>query len=234
MHAQSRSDWARFNPEAIPTKAHVPQLEQWLRALDRRNLPQLPMRMLDIGCGAGSVTRLLVARGFAVIGIDINAAAIAQLQHQQHGQAQFHERDVASSHGFALGAAQFDGAVCQLVASIVGDVDDRAQLLRNIVSVLRPGGALFISFSGRSEDINAEYAELYARDEQETGEHGSYLSRDSSGRVLYRTHHFTADEIQQLLQEHGFCEIQLEEQIEASSRRPEQRARFYYVSCQRG
>jgi hypothetical protein len=119
------------------------------------------------------------------------------------------------------------------VASVVGDAQDRAALLRNISEVLRPGGALFISFSGLSDDLNAEYANLYARDLTETGEHGSYVSRDSTGRELYRTHHFARDEIVQLLAAQDFQDVQIDEQIEASSRRPDQRARFYYVTCTR-
>ncbi len=42
-----------------------------------------------------------------------------------------------------------------------------------------------------------------------------------------------ATEIQKLLQDQGFYEIRVEEKIEASSRRPDQSARFYYVTCER-
>jgi len=35
------------------------------------------------------------------------------------------------------------------------------------------------------------------------------------------THHFAADEIQKLLEDHGFREIRIEENIEASSKRPD-------------
>ena len=67
----------------------------------------------------------------------------------------------------------------------------------------------------------------------QSSEHGSYLSRAADDRVLYRTHHFAADEIESLLRVQGFGAIRLEEQIESSSRRPEQRARFYYATCER-
>jgi hypothetical protein len=107
------------------------------------------------------------------------------------------------------------------------------QLLQNIREALAPKGKLSISFSGLSDDINQSYAELYAADHPHTGEYGTYLSRDASGRVLYQTHHFAGVEIQKLLQDQGFREIRIQEKIEASSRRPDQRARSHYVTCER-
>jgi SAM-dependent methyltransferase len=229
MYAPSRRDWAAFEPASIPTKTYTPQLARWLAALD-----QSPLRVVDIGCGAGNSTQRLVARGFSVVGLDINEAAISQLKAALADTAvELHVRDVASPGGLGLAPTSFDAAVCQLVASVVGDAQDRAALLRNISEVLRPGGSLFISFSGLSDDLNPEYASLYARDRAETGEHGSYVSRAADGRELYRTHHFGREEIVQLLTAHGFHDIQIDEQLEASSRRPDQHARFYYVTCTR-
>lgn len=228
MHAPSRRDWARFDPTAIPTKTHTPQLERWLDAL------RPPLRCLDIGCGAGSGVRQLLARGCSVVGIDINPAAVAQLTAALQGAAvELHVRDVASEHGLGLEPECCDAALCQLVASVVGDAADRAALLRNMHAALRPGAPCFVSFSGLSDDLNASYAELYARDAAATQEHGSYLSRAADGCVLYRTHHFSRAEIEWLLGAHGFANIEVEESIESSSRRPDQRARFYYVSCTR-
>lgn len=229
MHSASRTDWAAFDPAVIPTKAETPQLTRWLEAL-----PEGVRRCLDIGCGAGASARRMLERGLSVVGIDINALAVTQLMAAMtSADAQFYQRDVASADGFQLGAELFDAAVCQLVASVVGDAEDRAALLRNTHAALRAGAPLFISFSGLSDDLNADYAALYARDAAETGEHASYFSRSADGRVLYRTHHFSTQEIEHLLREHGFENIRIDEQIESSSRRPEQRARFYYVSCAR-
>jgi SAM-dependent methyltransferase len=228
VSARSRSDWSGFQPAAIPTKSEVPQLERWLE----RSVPA-GARVVDVGCGAGLVAARLAARGLDVVGLDINVAAIEQCQRSVEA-ARFYERDVASARGFEIDEGPFDVAVCQLVASVVGDADDRVQLARNIYAVLAPGGGLFISFSGLSGDVNPEYAELYARDESATGTYGTYWSRDASGRPLYCTHHFARDEIASLLKRAGFVDIAIEEVLEASSRRPDQRARFYYATCRRG
>lgn len=226
MHAPSRSDWARFEPADIPTKAQTPQLERWLDTL------RPPLRCLDLGCGAGGCLRRLLERGFSVVGLDINPAAVAQLRAALPSERlELHAVDVAREQGLPLMFSSFDAVLCQLVASVVGDAADRTQLLRNAHAVMRPGASLFISFSGLSDDLNPSYAELYGRDAAITGEHGSYLSRAADGRVLYRTHHFGRMEIEQLLSAQGFGDIEIDESIEASSRRPEQRARFFYVTC---
>jgi len=229
MQTRYRKDWANYDPAKIPTKQQMPHIERWLSTLT------LPARVLDVGCGVGSVPRLLLARGCGVVGIDINQDAIKGLIGEFHDapEAEFHVRDVASTAGLELASARFDAAVCQLVASVVGSADDRVQLIRNIRDVLVPGGKLSISFSGLSNDINVSYGELYAADLPLTGEYGTYFSRDADGRVLYETHHFAAEEIDRLLRSQGFHEIRTEVKLEASSRRPDQAARFYYVICER-
>ena len=227
MDERSRNDWSSIEPGSIPTKVQLPQLDRWL---DERGFAGA--RVIDVGCGAGAIASLLLKRGLHAVGVDINRAA---LEHCRAAlpSARFYERDVAAASGLALAEAAFDLAVCQLVASVVGDAADRLQLARNIRDALVPAGRLFMSFSGLSHDVNAAYAALYERDRAATGTFGSYESRDASGKVLYRTHHFSEAEIRALLAAAGFIEVAIETVIEASSRRPDQRARFYYANARR-
>jgi SAM-dependent methyltransferase len=226
MDLRCRDDWARFDGRAIPSKSELAPLERWCDRLDPAQ------RILDLGCGAGPVSQRLLARGFRVVGVDINAEGLQQAR-QACPNAQFFERDIAASAGLALPERDFAGVVCQLVLSIVGDASDRLQLLHNARGVLAHDGHLFASFSGVSDDLNPEYARLYTSDFALTGETATYVSRDAAGKPLYRTHHFSRDEITDLLAQCGFEPIALEEKIEASSRRPDQRARFFYASARR-
>lgn len=226
----SREDWARFEPKAIPTKTELGELEAWLDSV--RPAEGGPARLLDLGCGAGAVSRRLFERGFFVVGVDINSEAVAEARRTADGVL-FHVRDVASPRGLDLDEAPFDGVVCQLVLSVVGDVSDRRRLLANALDSLRPGGSLYLSASGVSDAINPSYARLYEQDFPLTGERHTYCSRDAKGNVLYRTHHFTEEELRSLLESGGFVDVAIRRKEESSSRRPGEAALFLYAFSRR-
>lgn len=237
MSRDAREDWRRFAPGAIPTKEATPQLDAFLAAA-AATAPGAPLTLLDVGCGAGRLSRRIRDRGFSVLGVDISAAAIRAAREQPSPPAAavspglaFAEADFAAEAPPRLDGGPFDVAVCQLVISIVGGPGERRNLLRNIRAQLRPGGLFFLSASGVSDAINPGYARLYAEDFSVTGERYSYLSRDATGTVLYMTHHFTAEECTALLAEAGFDRITVETAREASSRRPDEAAIFLHATC---
>jgi len=220
MTRDSQRDWASFDPESIPTKVDVPELEAFLADVGPSG------SLLDLGCGNGVLSRALAARGHHVTAVDINEGAIARAR---ESAVSFHLRDILSPDGLHLSAAPFSIVVCQLVISLVGGVAERARLLQNAHDVLEPRGWFYLSASGVSDDINPGYARLYDEDFAETGEHGTYFSRDSDGEILYSTHHFTEPELRALLEAAGFEVLSVAVKEEASSRRPDEAARFLYA-----
>jgi SAM-dependent methyltransferase len=219
---RSREDWARFAASSIPTKTDLTVLERFLDRIPRG-------RALDLGCGVGEGSRWLSARGFSVVGVDINEDALAGARKTAPSCA-FHLRDVAAPGGLDLEGA-FDLVVCQLVVSIVGGLEARRRLLDNAFRALAPGGRLYLSASGVSDDINPAYARLYEQDYPLTGERHTYGSRDASGNVLYETHHFEEEELRLLIESAGFEAIEILRKEEASSRRQNERAWFLYALC---
>ena len=216
----SQRDWASFDPESIPTKVDVPELEAFLADVGPSG------SLLDLGCGNGVLSRALAARGHHVTAVDINEGAIARAR---ESAVSFHLRDILSPDGLHLSAAPFSIVVCQLVISLVGGVAERARLLQNAHDVLEPRGWFYLSASGVSDDINPGYARLYDEDFAETGEHGTYFSRGGDGKILYSTHHFTEPELRALLEAAGFEVLRIAVKKEASSRRPDEAARFLYA-----
>jgi SAM-dependent methyltransferase len=234
----ARDDWRRFVPSAIPTKDSTPHLDAFLEAAATAGQGR-PLAVLDVGCGSGRLSRRLFERGFAVVGVDINAEAIRvahdlAMSADANGRSlRFAVADFAADAPPRLDGGPFDVVVCQLVISIIGDTRHRANLLRHAHECLRPGGRLFLSASGVSDTINPGYARLYADDVHLTGEQHSYLSRNDRDEVLYMTHHFTEDELTSLLEAAGFDEIAVTTERETSSRRPDEAAFFHYVTCRK-
>ena len=101
------------------------------------------MRVLDVGCGYGKVTRLVAEcvgpRGH-VLGIDINEVALERARVQAEraglGNVAFEHADLSSPPG---GTPPYDAVVGRRVLMYV---PDRVAALRALTRVLRPGGVV--------------------------------------------------------------------------------------------
>lgn len=117
--------------------------------------PDAPLRVADIGCGAGTQCRLWAAKGHHVSGADINEALIglARRRASQAGMAiQF---SVASATALPWDDASMD--LC-IAPELLEHVVDWQACLSEMVRVLRPGGALFISTSNKLCPKQEEFA----------------------------------------------------------------------------
>ena len=240
----ARSDWSAFAAEAIPTKTDFSPLEIVLAEVMASFGGEGPPLILDAGCGVGVISRYLYSKGFSVVGVDINESAINNARQSTVGLIEPSDDRSTRTLDFlcadslnpappAIQVDAFSGAVCQLVISIIGTEQDRVALLTNLFKALRPGGWLYLSVSGVSDDINPMYAELYKSDLEITKEPYTYLSRDDQGRALYATHHFSEEELKCLMQSAGFRGIRIDKKRETSSRRNSQAAYFYYCYCRK-
>lgn len=100
-------------------------------------------RYLDIGCAYGGYPIAFAAKGAEAVGIDINPrflAFAADNVRDQRASVLLLERDVTKPDQIAdLG--QFDIITCN---DLIEHVEDVATAFRNIASLLRPGGLLFM------------------------------------------------------------------------------------------
>lgn len=84
-------------------------------------------RLLDLGCGSGEHARLLVSKGFAVVGIDQSAAQLAKAREAgESGSMRFVQGDLAKVETLTEGT--FGGAIC--LGNTLPSVPDEAQLSR--------------------------------------------------------------------------------------------------------
>lgn len=101
------------------------------------------LRLLDLACGHGRLTREMARRGAVVTGIDISRALIAKAREIERAELlgiDYVHADAASPE--ALAEEQFDGVICSFGLS---DIDDLVGAIATVARVLRPGG--FFAFS---------------------------------------------------------------------------------------
>jgi len=94
------------------------------------------LKLLDVGCADGYLSRLFAARGFRVIAID----APAQRQRELPDGIRFLEADL--DHGLPAVEGRFDFVVC---ADILEHLRNPEVLLREIHSRMAPGAKLLAS-----------------------------------------------------------------------------------------
>jgi SAM-dependent methyltransferase len=105
------------------------------RERDRSNWP---LRVLDVGCGTGSLLTLPLAQeGYQVVGLDVHLPSL------QHGR-----RSTLKGLSFVCGSPEafpsetFDIAICSEVLEHVGEPEE---FLSSVVRVLRGGGLCLVT-----------------------------------------------------------------------------------------
>lgn len=105
------------------------------------HLPSPPARIVDLGCGTGSLAVLLAEEGHAVSGADLSARMLT------------HARSKAVAHGVSLdlvladvaappyGPGAFDAIVCRHVLWALEELD---RVLQRWTGLLRPGGSMIL------------------------------------------------------------------------------------------
>ncbi len=110
------------------------------RALLELTGPVGGLRVHDLACGHGRITRVLHGRGAATTGVDLSAALLARA-------VALGPPDITYVHGDAaepgpLPGAPFDAVVCSFALS---DIDDLGGALGTVATALRPGGIFTFS-----------------------------------------------------------------------------------------
>lgn len=98
------------------------------------------IRILDLGCGNGALTRKLQERGAKVTGIDASAEMLA-IARKDYPEITFYQKDASD---FTM-EEKFDVVFSNAVFHWI---DNQDGLLQSIAGVLEPGGKLVCEFGG--------------------------------------------------------------------------------------
>ena len=114
--------------------------QAWMRVLGSL-LPDPPARIVDLGCGTGSVAVLLAESGYEVLGLDFSPRMIEHAQAKAaatNSRAMFRIGDATAPD---LADAQFDVVFAR---HVVWALPDPLQALRRWVQLLAPSGRLVL------------------------------------------------------------------------------------------
>lgn len=130
-----------FSDQYLHKASFRDRLNLFLEAVRATTRP--PARILDFGCGPGTIALALAQAGYEVVGLDGAAGMVDRARGRQRElniqNAQF---DVAGATEPTFGAAEFDAVVC---SSVIEYVENDVALVANLVRALKPGGRLVIS-----------------------------------------------------------------------------------------
>lgn len=112
-------------------------------------VPSTAERVLDLGCGDGSLLAILIARGHEGVGLDMSPEELACAR-ERAPQAELHEGR-AQSLPFESGS--FDAVVSHMALMLMRDPD---VVLREIARVVAPGGTFAAVVSGPDRSVARE------------------------------------------------------------------------------
>ena len=152
-----------------------------------------PMRVLDLGCGAGAVSEVFVKQGHEVYGLDILSEAVSRAQKKG-----VHAQQWNLNEGLPPFAEPFD---CMLALDVLEHVFDPLRLLRQMGDALADNGYVIAALPLHFDIRQRLYTLLGRR--IVSYEHKCYSS-DYQAWNYFHIRFFTLDEVRQMIQLAGF------------------------------
>lgn len=136
-----------------------PPRAAWVLERVARHFPG-PVRILDVGCGAGLLSESLARAGHEVLGLDAGAEVIAAAQAHAQGQGLTLSYRNATAEALVAEGRKFPVITA---LEVLEHVDGPGEFIATLAALLEPGGLLFVSTMDRSRKsflvakLGAEY-----------------------------------------------------------------------------
>jgi 2-polyprenyl-6-hydroxyphenyl methylase/3-demethylubiquinone-9 3-methyltransferase len=129
--------------ESAGTRQRFAQvLEKAMKLIASRRADVSALDVLDIGCNAGTQSRMWARLGHRVTGLDVNEPLLELARERARADHLTIRFDVASATALPYRDSTFD--VC-LLPELLEHVEDWETCLREAVRVLKPNGVFFVS-----------------------------------------------------------------------------------------
>jgi ubiquinone/menaquinone biosynthesis C-methylase UbiE len=140
--------------------------------------PVRGLRVLDAGCGPGSLSEWLVNQGASVVAVDVSPRMLAFARERLGDRVPLHEADLAKPLGF-LSDQTFELVTCSLALDYL---EDWVPTLREFARVLVPGGGVVFSIGHPMAEFQHTTSSNYFDVELLNSEWPSYRIRVPSYR----------------------------------------------------
>lgn len=190
-HAALAPNWERrYRKRSFQVREEI-----LLRCLQERDLAGT--LWLDAGCGTGTLSRLLAARGCRVLGVDAATEMVdmaTQFARSCEFSAQLTFERVDTVASLALHDNSLDGIVC---SSVLEYVPDPAMCLKEFARVLKRDGTLLASVPNRNS--------LVRRAQLACHRLGSCVGVDWASFLQHSRQQYSAGEFKKSLEHAGFA-----------------------------
>ncbi len=141
--------WAKFYDRAVGIISMGREAAMRNSTLERANVKP-GQRILDVGCGTGTLTIAAARRGATVIGVDPAANMVRRAREKAAAARADATFQVGVAEALEFADDQFDMVLCSLVLHhLLPSMQD--DCLREMLRVIKPGGQLvLVDFSGPS------------------------------------------------------------------------------------
>jgi len=98
-------------------------------------------RILEVGCGIGSLTQFIVNEGYEIVATDISQSCLSKAK-QRGVRATFLHGDVTDKYLWSKYANHFD---CVVMSDVLEHIANEDLALQNMSTVLKPSGVLILT-----------------------------------------------------------------------------------------
>lgn len=197
--SEQGKNWKNFEGENIPSS-----LELFPIIFDYINVNS---EILDLGCGFGKISFELYEKGYKnVYGIDINKSGIefAKRKFSELGMKNLeHHFKIANAQRIPFENSTFDCVITQAFWTTIMP-KERPIIMKEIFRSLKNDGVLYIAAFGQTWRLPL-YKKRYEEGIKKGYEKGTFDAIDKkTGEVKYLAHHYTKEELENLLKTVNF------------------------------